>query len=45
MNYAISRKVAGWIPDEVTGFFNRPNLSSNTMALWSTQRQNDEYQK
>jgi hypothetical protein len=30
-------KVAGSIPDEVTGFFNWPNASSRTMALWSTQ--------
>jgi hypothetical protein len=27
----------GSIPDEVIGFFNRPNPSSRTMALWSTQ--------
>jgi hypothetical protein len=27
----------GSIPDEVTGFFNRPNPSSRTMALGSTQ--------
>jgi hypothetical protein len=27
----------GLIPDEVTGFFNLPNLSSNNMALVSTQ--------
>jgi hypothetical protein len=25
------------IPDEVTGIFNRPNPSSRTTALWSTQ--------
>jgi hypothetical protein len=35
--YATSRKVAGSIPNEVTGFFNRPNSSSRTMALGSTQ--------
>jgi hypothetical protein len=34
---AISRKVAGSIPDKVTGFFNWPNPSSRTMALGSTQ--------
>jgi hypothetical protein len=34
--YAISRKVAGSIPD-VIGFFNSPNPSSHTMALGSTQ--------
>jgi hypothetical protein len=27
----------GSIPDEVTGIFNRPNPSSRTMALVSTQ--------
>jgi hypothetical protein len=32
-HYATSRSVAGLIPDEVTEFFNRPNLSSRTMAL------------
>jgi hypothetical protein len=32
-----SRKVAGSIPDEVTGFFNWPNPSSRTMVLGSTQ--------
>jgi hypothetical protein len=31
--YATSRKVAGSIPDEVTGFFNWPNPSSLTVAL------------
>jgi hypothetical protein len=36
-HYATSRKVAGSIPDEVIGFFNRPNASSSTMALGSTQ--------
>jgi hypothetical protein len=30
-------KIAGSIPDEVTGFFNLPNPSSCTMALGSTQ--------
>jgi hypothetical protein len=34
---AISRKVAGSIPDEVIGFFTWPNLSSRTIALGSTQ--------
>jgi hypothetical protein len=32
-----SWKVAGSIPNEVIGFFNLPNHSSRTMALWSTQ--------
>jgi hypothetical protein len=36
-HYATSQKVAGSIPDEVTGFFNWPNSSSRTMALGSTQ--------
>jgi hypothetical protein len=36
-NYATSRKVAGSIPDEVTGFFNWPNPSSLIMVLGSTQ--------
>jgi hypothetical protein len=31
--YATSREVAGSIPDEVIGFFNRPNRYSRTMAL------------
>jgi hypothetical protein len=35
-HYATSWKVAGSIPDEVIGFFNWPNPSSCTMALWST---------
>jgi hypothetical protein len=35
--YATSRKAEGPSPDEVTGFFNRPNPSSRTMALGSTQ--------
>jgi hypothetical protein len=34
---ALCLKVAGSIPDEVTEFFNRPNPSSRTMALGSTQ--------
>jgi hypothetical protein len=36
-HYATSRRVAGSIPDEVTGFLNSPNPSSHTMALRSTQ--------
>jgi hypothetical protein len=32
-----SRKVAGSIPNEFLAFFNRPNPSSRTMALESTQ--------
>jgi hypothetical protein len=36
-HYATSRKVAGSIPDEVIGFFNRSNTSSRTMAPGSTQ--------
>jgi hypothetical protein len=36
-HYATSRKVAGSIPDELTGFFNCPNPSIRTMALGSTQ--------
>jgi hypothetical protein len=36
-HYATSRKVAGLIPDEVTGFFNLPNPSSRAMALGTTQ--------
>jgi hypothetical protein len=35
-HYAISRKVAGSIPD-IIGFFNLPCPSSHTMALGSTQ--------
>jgi hypothetical protein len=35
--YATSRKVAGSIPDEVIAFVNKPNPSSRTMALGSTQ--------
>jgi hypothetical protein len=37
--YAKSRKVAGYIPDEVTEFFspNLPNPSSRTMAMWFSQ--------
>jgi hypothetical protein len=36
-HYAISRKVAGSIPDMVIGFFNWPNLSSHAVAQGSTQ--------
>jgi hypothetical protein len=36
-HYATSRKVAGSFPDEVIEFFNRPNSSSRTTALGSTQ--------
>jgi hypothetical protein len=36
-HYATSRKVTGEIPDEDNGIFNRPNLSSRTVALGSTQ--------
>jgi hypothetical protein len=36
-HYATSRKVAGSIPDEVILFLNRPNPSSRTTALGSTQ--------
>jgi hypothetical protein len=36
-HYATSRKFAGSIPDEVTGFFDLPNPSSRTIALGSTQ--------
>jgi hypothetical protein len=36
-HYATSWKVAGSIPDEVTGFFDLPNTSSHTMTLGSTQ--------
>jgi hypothetical protein len=36
-HYATIQKVAGSIPDEVTGFFNLPNPSSCTVALGSTQ--------
>jgi hypothetical protein len=35
--YATSRKVVGLIPDEDMAFFNLPNPSSRTTALWSTQ--------
>jgi hypothetical protein len=34
---ATSRKVACSIPDEIIGFFNRPNPSSRTVALGPTQ--------
>jgi hypothetical protein len=37
VHYATSRKVAGSIPDKVSGFFNWPNPSSRNMALGSTQ--------
>jgi hypothetical protein len=36
LTYATRRKVAGSFPDEVTGYFNRPNSSSFTMVLGST---------
>jgi hypothetical protein len=36
-HYATNRGVAGSNPDEATGFFNRPNPSSRTMALGSTR--------
>jgi hypothetical protein len=36
-HYPTSRKVAGSIPDEVTGFFNWPNSSSRTMTLRLSQ--------
>jgi hypothetical protein len=36
-HYATSRKVAGFIPGEVHGFFNCPNPSSRTMTVGSTQ--------
>jgi hypothetical protein len=35
--YAKNRKVACSIPDDVTGFSNRPNPSSRTTSLGSTQ--------
>jgi hypothetical protein len=45
-HYAVSRKVAGSVPDEAIGFFNWPNPSSHTMTLWSTQPLNrNEYQE
>jgi hypothetical protein len=37
INYAASRKIVGSIPDDVIGFFNGPNPSSRTVALWSAQ--------
>jgi hypothetical protein len=37
MYYATSQKIAGSISDEFIGFFIRPNPSSRTMALMSTQ--------
>jgi hypothetical protein len=36
-HYTISRKVAGSIPDEVSGLFNLSNSSSRIMALGLTQ--------
>jgi hypothetical protein len=36
-HYATNLKAAGSSPDEVDFFFNRPNPSSRTMALGSTQ--------
>jgi hypothetical protein len=35
--YATIRKIGGWIPDEVIGFFNWSNHSSRIMTLGSTQ--------
>jgi hypothetical protein len=29
LRYATDRKIAGSIPDEVTGFFNQPNFSTH----------------
>jgi hypothetical protein len=37
LHYATSREVAGSIPDEVVGFFNRNNPSSLKMILGSIQ--------
>jgi hypothetical protein len=34
---AINRKIVGWIPDGVTGFYHWHNLFGRTMALASTQ--------
>jgi hypothetical protein len=36
-HYGTSKKVAGLIPYEITGFFNLPNPSSRTAVLGSTQ--------
>jgi hypothetical protein len=36
-HYATRWKVAGLIPDEITGFFNSPNVSRHIMALGLTQ--------
>jgi hypothetical protein len=36
-HYVITRKVAGSIADEVTGFLSSPNPSGRTIALGSTQ--------
>ena len=41
---ATSRKVAGSIPDGITGIFHRHNPSDHTMALGSTQPLTNEYQ-
>jgi hypothetical protein len=40
-HYATSHNDLGSIPDEVIGFFNRPNPSSCTMVLGSTKRQEE----
>ena len=43
---ATSRKVAGSIPDGVTGIFHRHNPSDRTMALWVDSASNrNEYQE
>jgi hypothetical protein len=45
-NCATNRKVAGSIPDGVTGIFHSHNPSDRTMALGSTQPLNrNEYQE
>jgi hypothetical protein len=36
-HFATNRKIAGLIPDGVTGFFHLRNSSGRTMALGSTQ--------
>jgi hypothetical protein len=44
--YATSRKVAGSIPDEVTGFFCCPHAASCIMALGADSASNrNEYQE
>jgi hypothetical protein len=43
--YLFSRKVAGSIPDGVTGIFHWQNPSGRTMALELTQHNRNEYQK